>query len=87
MSQCDLSSHIAYQAMRLDDTNTVAPPPMSLAHFYKKVIDKKRTATRWRHNVTSDDLLTGNDDNSAPGISSIAYLIMILGELGRSDAY
>ena len=45
------------------------------------------TAIRWRHNVTSDDLSTGKWCNSAPGISCIAYLVTILGELGRSDVH
>ena len=45
--------------------------------FLSKVIVEKRTVTLWRHNVTSDDLSRGNWCNSAPGVSSIAYLVMI----------
>ena len=43
--------------------------------------------TWWRHNVTSDDLLSGKWRNNAPGMSSIAYLVMILGELSKFNAH
>ena len=35
--------------------------------FLSKGIGKKRTATRLRHNVTSDDLSTGNDATARRG--------------------
>ena len=48
-----------------------APPPLdprlSLVHLYQKLLVKKLTATRWRHNVTSDDFSTGNDATARRG--------------------
>ena len=41
--------------------------PHVSSSFLSKVIGKKRTATRWRHNVTSDDLSTGNDATTRQG--------------------
>ena len=41
--------------------------PHVSSSFLSKVIGKKRTATRRRHNVTSDDLSTGNDATARRG--------------------
>ena len=48
---------------------------------------QKCTVTLWRHKVTSDDLSGGKWCNSAPEVPSIAYLVMLLDDLSRSDAY
>ena len=70
--------HVAYQSMRLGETNTLAPCP-ALHLFSIKSYWQKRTVTLWRHNVTSDNPSRGNWWNSAPEISNIAYLVMING--------
>ena len=72
--------------MRLDETNTLAPFP-DLYLFSIKSYWQKCTVTLWRHKVTSDDLSGGKWCNSAPGVPSIAYLVMLLDDLSRSDAY
>ena len=46
--------------------------PHVSSSFLPKVIGKKRTVTRWRHNVTSDDLSTGNDATARRGYHSLS---------------
>ena len=72
--------------MRLDETNTLAPFPC-LYLFSIKSYWQKCTVTSWRHKVTSDDLSMEKWCNIAPVAPSIAYLVMILDDLSRSDAY
>ena len=43
--------------------------PHVSSSFLSKVIGKKRTTTRWRHNVTSDDLSTVNSTEQRAGVS------------------
>ena len=44
--------------------------PHVSSSFLSKVIGKKRTATRWRHNVTSDDLLNFRTEDMTVKLTS-----------------
>ena len=75
--------------MRLDETNTVAPTPTSLANFYQKLLAKNvrrpDDIIMWPQMTFQREMM--QQMMRAEVSASLAYLVMILGDLGRSDAH